>query len=51
MIQDGQRVCDGCGQTIPKGSKLFAREPEGDGAVDLCLQCRIRKADEKLGRV
>ena len=47
MTRDGERYCDGCGQKIPSGSKLSQQASEGN---DLCLQCRIRKANEKWGR-
>ena len=43
MTRDGKRFCDHCGQPIPLTSKLSDRQ---DGA-DLCLQCRIRAAQEK----
>lgn len=45
MEKDGQRYCDGCGQVIPKTSKLSAKE----GGKDYCLACSIRKAQDEKG--
>lgn len=45
MEKDGQRICDSCGQTIPKMSKLALQQ---DGK-DLCLACQIREAERKKG--
>jgi hypothetical protein len=45
MEKDGERYCDGCGQPIPKMSKLATRE-EG---LDLCLACQIRESERKKG--
>jgi len=66
MVRDDGRYCDGCGQRLPAGAKLGqetmsreeAREygsgaPENaDGTVtiDLCLACRIRRAEMRKGR-
>ena len=51
MHQDGERICDGCGQKLPPKSKLFEQTVSADGeaTVDLCLQCRIVRA-ERLKR-
>ena len=66
MTRDDGRYCDGCGQRLPAGAKLGqetmtpeeAREygsqaaPNADGSVtiDLCLACRIRRAETRRGR-
>jgi hypothetical protein len=66
MLRDDGRTCDGCGQKLPPMAKLGqqtmskeeAREygsdaPENaDGTVtiDLCLACRIRRAERLKGR-
>jgi hypothetical protein len=66
MLREDGRYCDGCGQRLPPGAKLGqetvprdeAREygsvaPESaDGTVtiDLCLGCRIRRAEARKGR-
>lgn len=46
MEKDGERYCDHCGQKIPKTSKLFSRDEAGD----LCLRCRIDRAEKLKGR-
>ncbi|MEO8591731.1 MAG: hypothetical protein ABI759_00275 [Candidatus Solibacter sp.] len=66
MLRDERRYCDGCTQKLPPAAKLGqqtmsreeAREygseaPENaDGTVtiDLCLACRIRRAEAGKGR-
>jgi hypothetical protein len=45
MEKDGERICDGCGQKIPKMSKLATSE----GGRDLCLACSIRQAQDLKG--
>ena len=45
MQKDGERICDGCGQKIPRMSKLALQQ---DGK-DLCLQCQIRDAQINKG--
>ena len=45
MERDGDRYCDSCGQVIPKMSRLASHE---DGQ-DLCLACKIRKAQVEKG--
>ncbi len=45
MEKDGERVCDSCGQKIPKMSKLVARE----AGRDLCMACQIRESEVKKG--
>ena len=45
MIRDQQRFCDGCGKPIPSSAKLAS--PREDRQTDLCLQCRIRSAQEQ----
>lgn len=46
MEKDGVRTCDGCGQVIPKMSKLVSKEPDGR---ELCLACQIREAQIHKG--
>jgi hypothetical protein len=43
MEKDGERICDLCGQTIPKMSKLALKQ----GGKDLCLACQIREAERR----
>lgn len=66
MVREDGRYCDGCGQRLPPGAKLGqetvtpeeAREygsaaPEnanGTVTIDLCLACRIRRAETRKGR-
>jgi hypothetical protein len=66
MIREDGRYCNGCGLRIPGSALLAqetmspeeAHEygsdapPDSDGTVtiDLCLQCRIRRADRIRGR-
>ena len=66
MLREDGRFCDGCGQKLPPAAKLGqqtmskeeAREygstaPENaDGTVtiDLCLACRIKRAEAMKGR-
>jgi len=61
MLRDDARYCDGCGQKLPPKAMLaqqtMSREEAGayrsdapanaDGTVtvDLCLACRIRRAN------
>jgi len=45
MIRDQQRFCDSCGKPIPSTAKLASSGE--DGQSDLCLQCRIRAAQEQ----
>lgn len=61
MIRGQDRLCDGCGQKLPAGSKLSQQTvskeealryrspaaPNADGMVtiDLCLQCRVTRAN------
>jgi len=46
MEKDGERTCDGCGQPIPKMSKLALKSEDGK---DLCLACQIRESERKKG--
>ena len=46
MERDGERICDGCGQKIPKMAKLATKAPDGR---DLCLACRIRESEIAKG--
>jgi hypothetical protein len=64
MIRDNKRFCDGCGQPIPPtallGQQTMSPEeaaeygitspPDTDGTVtiDLCLACRIRRAQTRV---
>jgi hypothetical protein len=61
MLRDDARYCDGCGQKLPPKAMLaqqkMSREeaasyrsdaPENDDGtvtIDLCLACRIRRAN------
>jgi hypothetical protein len=61
MHRGDERMCDGCGQKLPPGSKLSEQmvpadeaarfgsgaspNPDGSVTIDLCLQCRILRAD------
>lgn len=61
MLKNNGRYCDGCGQKLPPGSRLSlevvskgeaeamgaAGVENGDGTVtiDLCLNCRVRRAN------
>ena len=47
MRRGDERVCDGCGQKLPPASKLSEQTVSagGEATVDLCLQCRIVRAD------
>ena len=61
MIRDDARYCDGCGQKLPPkamlGQQTMSREeaetyregmaanPDGRVTIDLCLACRIQRAD------
>ena len=45
MEQDGEKLCDACGQKIPKMAKLASNQ---DGR-DLCLACQIREAQVTKG--
>ena len=63
MLQDGERVCDGCGQKLPAGSKLSQQavgkdeaqvfgavgteNPDGTVTIDLCLNCRVVRANRR----
>ena len=65
MREDG-RFCDGCAQKLPPSAKLGQQtmskeeareygstaEENADGTVtiDLCLACRIRRAEMRKGR-
>lgn len=52
MQQASERICDGCGQKLPPGSKLSQQtvSPDGSAAIHLCLQCRIVRADREKGK-
>jgi len=61
MLHEDGRFCDGCGQKLPPSAKLGQQtmskeeareygstaEENSDGTVtiDLCLACRIRRAE------
>jgi hypothetical protein len=65
MESQGGRNCDGCGQPLPGSAKLaretVSREeaqeynsnapanPDGTVTIDLCLACRIRRAEARKG--
>jgi hypothetical protein len=66
MLREDGRFCDGCGQKLPPAAKLGQQtmskeearqygstaEENADGTVtiDLCLACRIRRAEIRKGR-
>ena len=66
MLREDGRYCDGCGQKLPPAAKLGQQamskeeareygslaEENADGTVtiDLCLACRIRRAEIRKGR-
>ena len=66
MLREDGRFCDGCGQKLPASAKLGqqtmskeeAREygstaeenSYGTVTIDLCLACRIRRAEIRKGR-
>ena len=66
MLREDARFCDGCGQKLPSAAKLGQQtmskeeareygstaEENADGTVtiDLCLACRIRRAEIRKGR-
>jgi hypothetical protein len=66
MEREDGRHCDGCGQRLPPGAKLgrqtmtpdearkyrsaAAANPDGTVTIDLCLACRIRRAEAAKGR-
>ena len=66
MLREDGRYCDGCGQKLPPAAKLARQtmsreearqygstaEENADGTVtiDLCLACRIRRAEMRKGR-
>jgi hypothetical protein len=61
MLNDPDRFCDGCGQKLPATSKLSSQvvsnteaaayrsgaqqNPDGTVMIDLCLQCRVNRAN------
>ena len=63
MLQEDGIHCDACGQKLPPGAKLAqqtvkeeaarawgsrtAADPDGTVTVDICLACRIRKAQSR----
>jgi hypothetical protein len=66
MLREDGRFCDGCSQKLPPSAKLGqqtmskeeAREygstaeenVDGTVTIDLCLACRIRRAEMRKGR-
>jgi hypothetical protein len=66
MLREDGKYCDGCGQRLPPAAMLArqtmsreeareygsAAEENADGTVtiDLCLACRIRRAETQKGR-
>ena len=66
MLRENERFCDGCTQKLPPMAKLGQQtmtkeeareygslaEENADGTVtiDLCLGCRIRRAERLKGR-
>jgi hypothetical protein len=63
MIDGDRKFCDGCGQPLPAGSKLSRQtvtkteaddlrasvpmNDDGTVTLDLCLQCRILRAERR----
>jgi hypothetical protein len=63
MLQEDGIHCDSCGQKLPPSAKLAqqtmsveearawgsstAPDPDGTVTVDICLACRIRKAQAR----
>lgn len=61
MLRDDERFCDGCGQKLPARSKLSqqaiakdeaaergvtgVQSPDGTVVIDLCLDCRVKRAN------
>jgi hypothetical protein len=66
VLREDGRFCDGCAQKLPPSAKLGQQtmskeeareygstaEENADGTVtiDLCLACRIRRAEMRKGR-
>ena len=66
MEREDGRYCDGCSQKLPPGAKLGQQmmsveearaygsqapaNPDGTVTIDLCLACRLRRADAMKGR-
>lgn len=62
MLRDDDRFCDGCGQKLPARSKLSQQSiskeeavergvtgienPDGTVTIDLCLDCRVNRANQ-----
>lgn len=62
VLRDSERFCDGCGQKLPAGSKLGQQvvskeeaasrgvsgtpNPDGTVTIDLCLDCRVKRANQ-----
>jgi hypothetical protein len=61
VLKNNGRYCDGCGQKLPPGSRLSlevvtkeeaealgaagVESPEGTVTIDLCLNCRVQRAN------
>ena len=61
MLKGEARFCDGCGQKLPAKSKLSEQSvpkseaaglgasgmenPDGTVVIDLCLDCRVKRAN------
>jgi hypothetical protein len=66
VLREDGRFCDGCGQKLPPTAKLgqqtmskgeareygseAAENADGTVTIDLCLGCRIRRAEMLKGR-
>ena len=66
MLRDDGRYCDGCAQRLPASAKLGQEtmtleearafgsaapaNPDGTVTIDLCLACRIQRAEKRKGR-
>jgi hypothetical protein len=61
VLKSNGRYCDGCGQKLPPGSRLSLQvvskeeaetlgaasveNPDGTVTIDLCLNCRVQRAN------
>jgi hypothetical protein len=62
VLRDQERICDGCGQKLPTGSKLSQQmiskeeaksrgvsgleNDNGTVTIDLCLDCRVKRSNQ-----
>jgi hypothetical protein len=55
MLREDGRYCDGCGQKMSKEESreygsTAAENADGTVTIDLCLGCRIQRAERLKGR-